>query len=53
MTTRDPALAALTLFLGEWSMVARFPRLPVADVDARVSFRTWEHDFDLSYAKLS
>ncbi len=38
MATRSPALAALDLFVGEWSMVARFEQMPVPDVDARVVF---------------
>lgn len=38
MTTRSPALPVLDLFVGEWSMVARFDHLPSADGDARVAF---------------
>lgn len=38
MTTPESALAALDLLVGEWTMEARFDRLPVADVDARVVF---------------
>jgi hypothetical protein len=38
MTTRHPALAALDVLVGEWSMVARFEHLPSADGDARVVF---------------
>jgi hypothetical protein len=38
MTTRSPALAALDLFVGEWSMAARFEHMPTADGDARVVF---------------
>jgi hypothetical protein len=38
MTTRSPALNALDLFVGEWTMTARFERLPAVDGDARVVF---------------
>ena len=38
MTTRSPALTALDLLVGEWTMAARFERIPIPDVDARVSF---------------
>jgi hypothetical protein len=38
MTTRSPALAALDLFVGEWSMTARFEHMPTPDADARVVF---------------
>ena len=38
MTTRNPALAALDLLLGEWNLEARFEQLPAADGDARVVF---------------
>ncbi|MGH9277905.1 MAG: hypothetical protein ACRD12_07335 [Acidimicrobiales bacterium] len=39
MTTRSPALAALDLFVGEWSMAAGFENMPTpVDVDARVTF---------------
>ncbi|MDQ4098191.1 MAG: hypothetical protein M3144_10025 [Actinomycetota bacterium] len=38
MTTRSPALAALDLFVGEWSMAARFRHMPTAAADARVAF---------------
>jgi hypothetical protein len=38
MTTPSPALAALDLFVGEWSMTARFEHLPPVDGEARVVF---------------
>ena len=38
MTNRSPALAALDLLVGEWSMAARFDHLPTPDADARVAF---------------
>lgn len=38
MTTRNTALAALDLFVGEWSMAAHFPHLPPAPGEARVAF---------------
>ncbi len=38
MTTRNPALAALDVLVGEWSMAARFEHLPAVDGDARVVF---------------
>ena len=38
MSERSPALAALDLLVGEWSMEARFEHLPSADGDARVVF---------------
>ncbi len=38
MASRSPALAALNLFVGEWTMAARFPHLPSAAGDARVVF---------------
>jgi hypothetical protein len=38
VTTRSPALAALDLFVGEWSMAARFQDMPAAAGDARVVF---------------
>ena len=38
MTTRNPAVAALDVFVGEWSMAARFEHIPTVDGDARVVF---------------
>lgn len=38
MATRSPALAALDLFVGEWTMTAHFPNLPPADGESRVVF---------------
>ena len=38
MATRSPALAALDLFVGEWSMVAGFDQAPTPAGDARVVF---------------
>ncbi|MCA1708300.1 MAG: hypothetical protein LC808_35495, partial [Actinobacteria bacterium] len=37
-TTRSPELTALDLFVGEWSMVARFENMPSAGGDASVVF---------------
>jgi hypothetical protein len=42
MATSNPALAALDLFVGEWSMDARFEGTPAAGGDARVVFEWLE-----------
>ena len=38
MATRSSALAALDVFVGEWSMAAGFDQTPTPAVDARVVF---------------
>ena len=47
MTQPNEALAALDVFVGEWSMEARFEDMPPGDVEARVVFE-W-----LAYRKQS